>query len=218
MSPRSIGLSDALQAYVDAHSSAPDEVQRRLISDTESLGGAAVMQISPEQGTLLSMLVGILRPAFAVEVGTFTGYSSLAIARALPPGGRLLCCDVSEDWTAMARAAWAEAGVDDRIDLTIAPAIDTLRALSADTVVDFAFIDADKGGYTSYYEELVARLSPEGMIAVDNTLWSGAVVDDTDTSVDTVALRAFNAHVAADDRTVQVITPVGDGLTLIRRR
>jgi caffeoyl-CoA O-methyltransferase len=218
MSPRSIGLSDALQAYVDAHSSAPDEVQRRLISDTESLGGAAVMQISPEQGTLLSMLVGIIRPAFAVEVGTFTGYSSLAIARALPPGGRLLCCDISENWTAMARAAWAEAGVDDRIDLKVAPAIDTLRALPADTVVDFAFIDADKGGYTSYYEEILARLSPDGMIAVDNTLWSGALVDDTDTSVDTVALRAFNAHVAADERTVQVITPIGDGLTLIRRR
>jgi caffeoyl-CoA O-methyltransferase len=176
------------------------------------------MQISPEQGTLLSMLVGIIRPAFAVEVGTFTGYSSLAIARALPPGGRLLCCDISENWTAMARAAWAEAGVDDRIDLKVAPAIDTLRALPADTVVDFAFIDADKGGYTSYYEEILARLSPDGMIAVDNTLWSGAVVDDTDTSVDTVALRAFNAHVAADERTVQVITPIGDGLTLIRRR
>jgi caffeoyl-CoA O-methyltransferase len=218
MSPRSIGLSDALQSYVDAHSSAPDEVQRRLISDTESLGGAAVMQISPEQGTLLSMLVGIIRPAFAVEVGTFTGYSSLAIARALPPQGRLLCCDVSEDWTAMARAAWVEAGVADRIDLKVAPAIDTLRALPADTVIDFAFIDADKGGYTSYYEEILARLSPDGMIAVDNTLWSGAVVDDNDTSVDTVALRAFNAHVAADDRTVQVITPIGDGLTLIRRR
>ncbi|MFN3218569.1 MAG: O-methyltransferase [Acidimicrobiales bacterium] len=218
MSPRSIGLSDALQSYIDAHSSPPDEVQRRLIADTEALGSAAGMQISPEQGTLLSMLVGILRPAFAVEVGTFTGYSSLAIARALPPGGRLLCCDVSEDWTAMARAAWAEAGVDDRIALKIAPAIDTLRALPADTVVDFAFIDADKSGYTSYYEEILARLSPDGMIAVDNTLWSGAVIDDTDTSVDTVALRAFNAHVAADDRTVQVITPIGDGLTLIRRR
>lgn len=218
MSPRSIGLSDALQSYVDAHSSAPDEVQRRLISDTEALGSAAGMQISPEQGTLLSMLVGMLRPAFAVEVGTFTGYSSLAIARALPPGGRLLCCDVNEDWTAMARAAWAEAGVDDRIELKVAPAIDTLRALPTDTVVDFAFIDADKGSYTSYYEEILARLSPDGMIAVDNTLWSGAVVDETDTSADTVALRAFNAHVAADDRTVQVITPIGDGLTLIRRR
>lgn len=218
MSPRSIGLSDALQSYVDAHSSAPDEVQRRLIADTEALGGASMMQISPEQGTFLSMLVGILRPAFAVEVGTFTGYSSLAIARALPEGGRLLCCDVSEDWTAIARAAWAEAGVDDRIDLRIRPALDTLRALPADTVVDFAFIDADKSGYTAYYEEILARLAPDGMIAVDNTLWSGAVVDDTDTSVDTVALRAFNAHVAADDRTVQVITPIGDGLTLIRRR
>ncbi len=218
MSPRSIGLSDALQAYVDGHSSAPDEIQQRLIDDTAALGGAAGMQISPEQGTFLTMLVSILQPSFAVEVGTFTGYSSLAIARALPDDGRLLCCDVSEEWTAMARRAWAAAGVDDRIDLRIAPAIDTLRALPEDTIVDFAFIDADKSGYVSYYDELLARLAPDGMIAVDNTLWSGAVVDETDTSTDTAAIRSFNAHVAADDRTIQVITPIGDGLTLIRRR
>lgn len=218
MSPRSIGLSDALQHYVSQHSSAPDEIQAQLIADTEALGGVAGMQIAPEQGTFLSMLVSVLAPRLAVEVGTFTGYSSLAIARALPTGGRLVCCDVSEEWTALARRAWDAAGVADRIELRIAPAIDTLRSLPDDTEVDFAFIDADKGGYVAYYEELMSRLSPAGMIGVDNTLWSGAVVDRADTSVDTEAIRAFNAHVAADDRTVQVITPIGDGLTLIRRR
>jgi len=218
MSPRSIGLSDALQQYVSSLSSAPDEIQQRLISDTEALGGVAGMQIAPEQGTFLSMLVGVIQPRLAVEVGTFTGYSSLAIARALPPGGRLVCCDVSEEWTGLARAAWTAADVDDRVELRIGPAAETLQALPADTVVDFAFIDADKGGYVTYYEELIARLAPGGMIAVDNTLWSGTVVDESDTSDDTVAIRAFNTHVADDPRTVQVITPIGDGLTLIRRR
>jgi caffeoyl-CoA O-methyltransferase len=217
MSPRSLGLTDAVQTYVAAHTSSPDAVQTDLIERTEQLGGAAVMQIAPEQGELLTTLCALTDATFAVEVGTFTGYSSIAIARGLAPGGRLLCCDVSEEWTSIAAAYWERAGVADRIELQVAPAIETLRALDADLAVDFAFIDADKGGYVDYYEELVARLTPTGLICVDNTLWSGAVADPTNDDDDTLALRRFNSHVAADPRTRQVIVPIGDGLTLIRR-
>ena len=176
------------------------------------------MQISPEQGALLGILVGSLAPTLAVEVGTFTGYSGLAIAKALPPGGRLVCCDVNEEWTSIARAHWQRAGVADRIDLRIAPAIETLRALPLDAGIGFGFIDADKGGYIAYYEELLSRLTPTGIIAVDNTLWSGRVVDDTDQGDDTIAIRRFNDHVAADGRVAVAMLPVGDGLTLISRR
>jgi caffeoyl-CoA O-methyltransferase len=188
MAPRSIGLDDALSAYVAAHSTKPDDVRRRLIERTEALGDAAGMQIAPEQGEFLTMLTSLVQARFAVEVGTFTGYSALSIASGLAEGGRLLCCDVSTEWTDIAREHWALAGVDDRIDLRVAPAIETLRALPADTVVDFAFIDADKGGYLDYYEEFLDRLAPGGLICVDNTLWSGAVVDpdihDADTRGD----------------------------------
>ncbi|MGB0113491.1 MAG: O-methyltransferase [Ilumatobacteraceae bacterium] len=216
MSPRSIGLDAQINSYVVAHSSPPDEVQRQLIERTEALGGASTMQIAPEQGEFLRMLASMVGATFAVEVGTFTGYSGLSIARGLADGGRLLCCDVSEEWTTIAREHWALAGVDDRIDLEIGPGIDSLRALPADAVVDLAFIDADKGGYVDYYEELLARLAPNGVICVDNTLWSGRVADETDTDDNTEALRRFNAHVAADSRTRQVIVPIGDGLTLSR--
>ena len=216
MSPRSIGLDEQLNSYVREHSSPPDAVQRQLIERTEALGDASRMQIAPEQGEFLSMLTSVIGVSFAVEVGTFTGYSGLSIARSLEPGGRLLCCDVSEQWTAIALEHWELAGVADRIDLRIGPGLDTLRALPQDVSVDLAFIDADKGGYIGYYEELVARLAPNGVICVDNTLWSGSVVDPTDTDDDTVALRAFNDHVAADARTRQVIVPIGDGLTMIR--
>ena len=217
MAPRSIGLDDALSAYIGAHSTPPDAVRRQLIERTEALGGVSGMQIAPEQGELLTMLTSLVRADFAVEVGTFTGYSSLSIASGLADGGRLLCCDVSTEWTDIAREHWALAGVDDRIELRIAPAIETLRSLPADTVVDFAFIDADKGGYLDYYEELLSRLAPHGLMCVDNTLWSGAVIDPDVDDANTEALRRFNDHVAADARTRQVIVPIGDGLTLIRR-
>ncbi len=216
MAPRSIGLSDHVSDYVAAHSSPPDEVQRRLIERTEALGDAAGMQIAPEQGEFLAMLTSMVGARFAVEVGTFTGYSALSIAHGLADGGRLLCCDVSEEWTAIAAEYWQLAGVADRIDLRVAPALDTLRSLPAERVVDLAFIDADKTGYVGYYEELLARLRPGGLICVDNTLWNGAVADPTVDDADTTAIRRFNAHVAADTRTRQVIVPIGDGLTLIR--
>lgn len=216
MAPRSIGLDPVLNDYVVEHSSHPDDVQRALIERTEALGDASGMQIAPEQGEFLRMLTSMVGARFALEVGTFTGYSALSIARGLADGGRLLCCDISEDWTSIAREYWAAAGVADRIDLRIGPGIDTLRSLPTTADVDLAFIDADKAGYVDYYEELLARLAPNGIICVDNTLWSGRVVDADDTDADTVALRRFNDHVAADERTRQVMVPIGDGLTMIR--
>ena len=189
-----------------------------LSETTGELGGVARMQVARDQGMFLSMLVSAVRPQLAIEVGTFTGTSSLAIARALPDGGRLLCCDVSEEWTAIARRHWEAAGVSDRIDLVIAPAIQTLRALPDDTPVDFAFIDADKTGYLAYYEELIPRLSDHGLLVVDNVLWSGRVMDPSADDDDTVALREFNARVVADDRVDVVMLSIGDGVSVARRR
>lgn len=217
MNKTSIGLEESLSDYLASVSSTPSAVQAQLIARTAELGGFAGMQIAPEQGEFLATLVDLLEPMFAVEIGTFTGYSALSIAGALPAGGRLMCCDVSEEWTNIASEHWRQAGVEDRIDLRIAPASETLRSLDTDTVIDFAFIDADKGGYVDYYEQVMAQLAPKGLICVDNTLWGGAVASHDDTSTDTVALRAFNQHVADDPRTRQVIVPIGDGLTLIRR-
>ena len=213
---RSFFLDEALDGDVQAHSPAVDDVQQSLSGATAALGPLARMQVAPDQAAFLAVLVAAVRPSFAVEVGTFTGFSSLAIARALPAGGRLLCCDVSTEWTDIARRHWAMAGVDDRIDLVVAPALETLRALPAEQHVDFAFLDADKTGYLAYYEELVPRLSPHALIAVDNVLWSGRVLDAGADDADTVALRAFNDHVIADDRVTSVLLSVGDGVNLIR--
>jgi caffeoyl-CoA O-methyltransferase len=204
--------------YLVAHGTPPDEVQRGLIADTAALGPIAAMQVAPEQGAFLTVLVGLLGVRRAVEVGTFTGYSSLCIARGLAAGGHLLCCDVSEEWTSLARRAWADAGVDDRIELRIAPALDTLRTLPADPVLDLAFIDADKPNYVAYYEELVPRLRPNGVLLVDNVLWGGAVVDPGADDENTEAIRAFNDHAAADDRVEGAMLPLADGLSLFRKR
>lgn len=217
MANHSIGLDATLGDYVRSHTSPPTPTQTALIARTAELGRRAGMQIAPEQGELLTTVTELVDPALAIEIGTFTGYSALAIARGLSPDATLVCCDVSEEWTSIARTHWAEAGLDDRIELRIGPAIDTLAALPAGTVVDLAFIDADKTGYLAYYEELVPRLSPGGLICVDNTLWSGAVANPAIDDESTEALRAFNRHVADDDRTRQVMVPIGDGLTLIRR-
>jgi caffeoyl-CoA O-methyltransferase len=214
-------LDPAVSAYIGARCQQPDDLQRALIAETaERTGARSRMQISPDQGALLSLLVGLTGARTIVEVGTFTGYSALAMARALPPGGRLLCCDVSEEWTTIARRYWDEAGVADRITLRVAPAIETLRALPLDDPIDLAFIDADKSGYLAYFEELLARLRPSGLIIVDNTLWSGRVLDasvDGD-DADTAALRAFNEAIAGDARVESYLLPVSDGVTLIRKR
>ncbi len=215
---KSIIVTRAVHDYAVAHGTPPDAVQESLITATAALGGVSRMQIAPEQGAFMTVLTKLVDARFAVEVGTFTGYSSICIARGLAEGGRLLCCDVSEEWTAVARDHWAQAGVEDRIELVIGPAADTLRALPADPPIDFAFIDADKAGYRTYYDEIVQRLRPGGLVLVDNVLWGGNVVDDSDQSDDTVAIRAVNDHIAADDRVDVVMLPIADGVTIARKR
>jgi len=212
-------LEPAIAAYVVEHTTGPDELQRRLIAETaERTGSAAGMQISAHQAALMSMLVSLMGATQAIEIGTFTGFSSLAIARALSPDGRLLCCDVSEEWTSIARRYWAEAGVDDRIELRLGPALDTLRSLPEQEQFDVAFVDADKGSYLAYVEELVPRVRRGGLIMVDNTLWSGEVTKPEATGDTVAAIRAFNDAVAADPRLECVLLPIGDGVTLLRKR
>jgi caffeoyl-CoA O-methyltransferase len=216
---KQLGVDPALHDYLIAHGTPPDEVLRDLIDQTRArFGDRAGMQIDPAQGALMTVLTRVIRPAFAVEVGTFTGYSSTCIARGLPPGGRLLCCDVSEEFTSLARETWARAGVDDRIELRLGPAIDTLRSLPDEPRIDLAFIDADKGGYLDYYEAIVERASPGALVVVDNVLWSGRVVDPSDRDDDTEAIRRVNDHIAADPRVEVAMLAVGDGLTLARVR
>ena len=216
---KSIIVTQAVQDYAVAHSSfPPDDVQRALIDATRALGGISMMQISPDQGAFMTLLAKLVGTHLAVEVGTFTGYSSICIARGLAPGGRLICCDVSEEWTAIARDHWQKAGVADRIELEIGPAADTLQKLPHDPPIDLAFIDADKPGYRTYYEEIVQRLRPGGVVLLDNVLWSGNVADDSVQDENTQAIRAINDHVAADDRVEAVMLPIADGLTICRRR
>jgi caffeoyl-CoA O-methyltransferase len=216
--PKTVAVTPAIHEYLLAHSSPIDEVQRSLIEVTAELGAVSGMQIAPEQGAFMQLLTEIVGVRFAVEVGTFTGYSALCIARGLQPGGRLLCLDVSEEWTSVGRRHWDQAGVGDRIELRIGPAADALAALPTDPPIDLAFIDADKTGYRTYYDEIVDRLRPGGVVLLDNVLWGGAVVDGTNTEADTEAIRAVNAHVAADPRVEAVMLPISDGLTLARRR
>jgi caffeoyl-CoA O-methyltransferase len=215
---KSVAVTAAVHEYAVAHGTPPDAVQKALMAATAELGGVSGMQIAPEQGAFMTMLARLVDARFAVEVGTFTGYSAICIARGLAPGGRLLCCDVSEEWTAIARDHWEQAGVHDRIDLVIGPAADTLAGLPDDPPIDFAFIDADKPAYRTYYDEIVVRLRPGGLVLLDNVLWSGQVVDEDDQSDNTVALRAVNDHVAGDDRVDAVMLPIADGLTIARRR
>ncbi|MEC4016192.1 O-methyltransferase [Streptomyces sp. H27-D2] len=216
-SSKSTPVTPALYDYVLAHNPALDPVQRALIETTRTaLPEHAVMQSAEEQGPLLAFLVRLTGARHLVEVGTFTGFSALSMAQALPAGGKLIACDISEEWTAYAREAWAEAGVADRIELRIAPALDTLRAMPAAPHIDFAYLDADKGNYIAYWEELVPRMSPGGVIVADNVLFHGEVVDPAATG-SAAAIRAFNDHVAADARTEAVMLTVADGLTIARR-
>lgn len=212
---RSLLGTDALAAYVADHSDPLDDVARALVDRTAALGDVAGMQIGADQAALMTALARLTGARRAVEVGTFTGMSSLAIARGLADGGRLVCCDVSEEWTAIAREAWAAAGVADRIDLRIGPAAETLAAdLFGGEPLDLAFVDADKPSYTTYHDLLVPRLRPGGLLAVDNTLWGGSVVDPDEADVNRTAIRAYNDHALADPRVSTVVVPTGDGVTL----
>lgn len=217
MTTKTLPLTPELHAYVVAHGSAPDDVMRDLAEETRAvLPAQAVMQVAPEQAAFLTFLVRTLGVRRAVEVGTFTGLSSLAIARGLPEDGRLTCFDISEEYTSIARRYWARAGVADRIELRIGPAGETLRELPYERHLDFAFIDADKVGYPVYWAELVPRMRPGGVIAVDNTLRNGRVLAPQ--NADDRAIAAFNDEILADVRVDVVMLPIADGVTLARVR
>ena len=220
MSNKTISVDAALYDYLLAVSLREAPVLRRLRDRTLRLPQAH-MQISPDQGQFLALLVRLTGARRILEIGTFTGYSALAMALALPEEGGIVACDISEDWTRIAREAWAEAGVGERIDLRLAPALETLDALLAAGEAgrfDFAFIDADKENYQAYYERALALVRGGGLIAVDNVLWNGSVIDPARTDPDTEAIRAFNAALAADARIDLSLVPIGDGLTLARKR
>ena len=217
MSSKPTPLTEALYDYLLAHSLREPALLRELREKTASMphGG---MQISPDQGQLMALLVRLMGARRTLEVGVFTGYSSLSVARALPPDGKLLCLDVNEEWTSIARRYWERAGVANKITLKLAPAADTLRALPASQTFDFAFVDADKSNYRIYYEEILKRLRPNGLLLIDNVLWNGQVIDANDKSEDTVAIRALNDFIATDTRVEAVMIPVADGITIVRKK
>nr|WP_246268743.1 class I SAM-dependent methyltransferase [Nonomuraea typhae] len=209
----------AVEDYLRAHCTPADDLLTELAETTrEATGRAAGMQVSAAEGALLEMLVRLSGARRAIEVGVFTGYSALCIARALPSDGYLLACDVSSEWTAIARPYWRRAGVDDRIDLRIGPALDTLRALPETPDFDFAFVDADKAGYPAYYEEIVPRLVPGGLLVLDNVFLGGRVLDPAFQGDDHRAMRRVNDALAHDERLDVVMLPVRDGVTLARKR
>ncbi len=217
MTFKPLPLTDELHEYLLAHGTPPDDVTADLISETRAaLPDDASMQVAPEQAAFIRLLTAVMGVRQAVEIGTFTGLSSLSIARGLAPGGRLTCFDISEEFTAVARRYWKRAGVDDVIELRIGPAAERLRELPAEPYLDLVFIDADKPGYATYWAELVPRMRPGGVLLVDNVLWSGRVLDpQTDSDR---AIVDFNDMVLADDRVEVVMLPIADGLTMARRR
>ena len=220
MSTRTLGLEAPLYDYLLSVSLREAPVLARLRAETAS-HPKVNMQIAPEQGQFMALLARLIGARQCIEIGVFTGYSSLAIALALPDGGRIVACDVSDEYTSVARRYWAEAGVQDKVDLRLAPAAETLQGLIAGGEsgrYDFGFIDADKGGYADYYERLLVLLRRGGLIAVDNTLWGGSVADAADQDPDTRAIRAFNEKLHADERVDLSLVPIGDGLTLARKR
>jgi caffeoyl-CoA O-methyltransferase len=220
MSSRTITMTDPLYDYLLQVSLREPPVLRRLREFTQRRPHGN-MQISPEQGQFMALLVEMIGAKRTIEVGTFTGYSSTAVALALPERGRMICCDVSEDYTAIARKFWREAGVEKKIDLRLAPAKKTLDGLLRDGQAgkfDFAFIDADKENYRAYYERVLKLLRPGGVVAIDNVLWGGSVLDEADQSVDTKAIRAFNKKLKGDKRVSLSLVPIGDGLTLARKK
>ena len=215
-----LGLSEALYDYILSVSLREADVLRRLREETARMP-MAIMQIAPEQGQFMALIVELIGAKRTLDVGVFTGYSSLAVALALPDDGHITACDVSEEWTAIARRYWAEAGVADKVDLRLAPAIETLDALLATGRAgsyDFAFIDAEKTEYADYFERVLQLLRQGGLVAVDNVLWNGAVADPSNDEDDTNAIRTFNEKLHADDRVSLSLLPLADGLTLARKR
>ena len=220
MTGKTIGLPDNVGDYVVRWGVNEDPLLARLREETAS-HPRSQMQIAPEQGALLAILVELLDARQYLEIGTFTGYSSLAVLLAMAPDGRITCCDISEEYTAVARRYWAEAGVADRADLRIGPAVGTLDALLGEGragTFDLAFIDADKSAYPAYYERCLELVRPGGLIALDNVLWGGDVADPAVTDTDTVVLRQVNVTIAGDPRVHHVMLAIADGMTLARKR
>lgn len=218
MANRNLTITEPLTEYLVQVGTREPEVLRRLREETAPMAQSN-MQIGPDQGAFMAMLVRLIDAHRCLEIGTFTGYSSTAVGLALPPHGRMVCCDVSQEWTDIARRYWAEAGLADRIELRLAPAAETLEALGVEgATFDFAFIDADKAGYDTYYEGCLRLVRSGGLITIDNVLWSGRVADASVNDADTTAIRALNEKIAADERVDAVILPIGDGLTLARVR
>jgi caffeoyl-CoA O-methyltransferase len=214
-----LSLIPELYDYVVAHGDNSDALLAELAEETARwMGGRATMQISPEQGTLMTLLARAIGARHAIELGTFTGYSSICIARALPPDGTLLCCDVSAQWTTIARRYWERAGLAHKITLKLAPALNTLRTLPVNEIFDFAFIDADKSNQLTYYEEILKRLRRNGLILIDNVLWNGEVLNPRNQSPDTRAIRELNDFLPLDHRVEVVMLPVADGLTICRKK
>jgi len=220
MANQTISLTDELHAYLLQVGVREPDLLRALRAETAELP-AAIMQIAPEQGQFMALLMRLIGARRTLEVGTFTGYSALAVALAMPDDSHTVCCDVSAEWAAVARRYWQRAGVADKIELHLKPAIETLDGLIADGetgTFDFAFIDADKANYDVYYERCLALLRVGGLIGIDNVLWSGAVTDAARQDDNTRAIRAINAKVHGDERVDVCMVPVGDGLTLARKR
>jgi O-methyltransferase len=220
MTLRTQPLTEELYAYLLGVSLRDHDVLRRLREKTAQLEQAN-MQIGPEQGQFMGFLLELIGARYVLEIGTFTGYSALAMALALPEDGRVVSCDVSDEWTTIGRRYWEEAGVAHKIDLRLAPAVETLQALLGEGRVgtfDFAFIDADKTNIDTYYELILELVRPGALVAVDNTLWEGRVIDPDATDADTEAIRAFNVKLKEDDRVSISLVPIGDGLTLARKR
>jgi predicted O-methyltransferase YrrM len=214
------GWNQAVSDYVIRFGTQETALMRALREETAAMPESG-MQIGPDQGQLLGFLVRVIGARRALEIGTFTGYSALAVAQALPVDGTLVCCDVSERWTSIGRRYWEQAGVAGRIDLRLAPALDTLAALEAAgaaRLFDFAFIDADKENYDRYYEACLKLVRPGGLIAIDNVLWDGAVADPDNNTPSMAALKALNAKIRDDDRVDLCLLPIGDGVTLVRPR
>jgi caffeoyl-CoA O-methyltransferase len=218
MTRRSEQISLHLNAYLTAHSTPPDAVLRELATETaERYPNEVGLQVAPELGTFLTLLTRLARARTAIEVGTFTGYSSICLARGLAEGGKLLCCDVSQEWTSVARKYWEKAGLADRIELRVGGALDTIRALPEEEQFDAAFIDADKLSYPLYWTELVPRVRSGGVIMVDNTFSHGRVLDAGNDNPSVIAVRAMNDLAAADERVELVMVPIGDGVTVAFR-
>lgn len=221
MSRNFVPITEELEQYITSHSTRRDPVLAALAEETAALGDIARMQIAELQGSFMGLLARTIGARRAVEIGTFTGYSAICVARALPADGKLLCCDVSEEWTGIARRYWDKAGIAGKIDLRIAPALETLRALPADPAAplfDFGFIDADKKNQGNYFEEVLKRLRPGGLILLDNVLRHGGVIDPSLQDADIVAVRKLNDALPGDRRVEVAMLPIADGLTVVRKR